>query len=495
MFAQNILELIRAAATNLPTDVVEALLAAKNRETNPRGKLTLGIILQNIALAKKLNRPLCQDTGSLTFFVKAEPQSWSKIAKAIDAATRKATKIGLLRPNSVDSVSGKNLGNIPKIEFESKSSSGSLSRREAFGLRKRGAVEISLLLKGGGSENVSAQVALPLETKSGLAGRDLAGVKKAALAILESSVGKGCPPGIVSIVIGGDRAEAFKIAKKNLLQKIGTPNSDSKLAKLEAEILRSINSSKIGPGGLGGQTTLLDCRIASLPRHPACFFVTLAYSCWATRRGKIILDAKGQILRNNYSKKLTHHLGGELTSVIEKAKKIQLPISEKAVRELRAGELVAISGRIFTARDQVHNFVVEGGSLTPELTRGLKGSGVFHAGPIAILRNKKWKIVAAGPTTSARLDVFTPKFLEKTGARVLIGKGGMGAATAQALQKFGAVYCHAIGGAAAFYADAIREVRGVDFLDEFGMPEALWELEVENMLAIVGMDARGGVIR
>ncbi len=488
MFAQNILELIRAAATNLPTDVVEALFAAKNRETNPRGKLTLGIILQNIALAKKLNRPLCQDTGSLTFFVKADPQSWTKIVKAIDAATRKATKIGLLRPNSVDSVSGKNLGNIPKVEFESKISPNP-------SLRKRGAIEISLLLKGGGSENVSAQVALPLETKSGLAARDLAGVKKAALAILESSVGKGCPPGIASIVIGGDRAEAFKIAKKNLLQKIGTPNSNPQLAKLEAEILRSINSSKIGPGGLGGQTTLLDCRIASLPRHPACFFVTLAYSCWATRRGKIILGSKGQILRNNYSKKLTHHLGGELTSATEKAKKIQLPISEKAVRELRAGDLVAISGRIFTARDQVHEFVTKGGSLTPEISRGLKGSSVFHAGPIAILKNKKWKIVAAGPTTSARLDIFTPKFLEKTGARVLIGKGGMGTATQKALQKFGAVYCHAIGGAAAFYADAIREVRGVDFLDEFGMPEALWELEVENMLAIVGIDARGGVIR
>lgn len=475
MFAQNILELIRAAATNLPTDVTEALLAAKNRETNPRGKLTLGIILQNIALAKKLNRPLCQDTGSLTFFVTAEPQSWTKIAKAIDAATRQATKIGLLRPNSVESISGKNLGNIPKIEFE---------------ISKNSKIEVSLLLKGGGSENVSTQVALPFATKFGLAARDLAGVKKAVLAILESSVGKGCPPGIASIVIGGDRAEAFKIAKKNLLKKIGTPNSDTQLVKLESEILRSINSSKIGPGGLGGQTTLLDCRIASLPRHPACFFVTLAYSCWATRRAKIVLDSTGKISSKSWSNSDRTISLAELVCNDKPAKKIQLPISEKAVRELRAGDLVAISGRIFTARDQVHDLAIR-----KKLPKSLENLGVFHAGPIAILKNKKWKIVAAGPTTSARLDVFTPKFLEKTGARVLIGKGGMGEATQKALQKFGAVYCHAIGGAAAFYADAIREVRGVDFLDEFGMPEALWELEVENMLAIIGLDARGGAIR
>jgi len=431
--------------------------------------MVLEIILQNIALAKKLNRPLCQDTGSLTFFVKSDSKNWEKIKKAIFTATKKATKTGLLRPNSVDPVSGKNLGNIPEIEFE---------------IAKNLKTEISLLLKGGGSENVSTQISLPLETKFGLATRDFNGVEKAVIEILESSVGKGCPPGIASIVIGGDRAEAFKLAKKNLLKKIGSQNSNSKLQKLSDKILQKINLTKIGPGGLGGRTTLLDCRIDSLPRHPASFFLTLAYSCWAMRWGKIVLSSSGKILKNNFSKKVLLD-----NFEIKKAKKIQLPVSEKEIRKLRAGEVIAISGRIFTARDRVHDFV-----MRKNLPKNLEKLAVFHAGPIVIQKNKKWKIVAVGPTTSARLDIFTPEFLSKTGTKIIIGKSGMGEVTQKALQKFGAIYVHAIGGAAAFYADSIREVCGVDFLEEFGMPDAMWELEVENLLAIVGMDSFGGKI-
>ncbi|MFH0776120.1 MAG: FumA C-terminus/TtdB family hydratase beta subunit [Patescibacteria group bacterium] len=490
MLVQNIFELIRTAATNLPADVAEALLAAKKRETNSRGQIALAVILRNIFLAQNLERPLCQDTGALTFFVKSSPKNWPKIEKAILTATEKATKIGLLRPNSVDPLSGKNLGNIPKIEFENQISPNP-------SLPKRGAIEIQLLLKGGGSENVSAQISLPAETRFGLAGRDLAGIEKAACEIIQNSIAKGCPPGVASIVVGGDRAEAFKLAKKNLLQKIGKQNSDPVLAKVEATILRKINSSKIGAGGLGGRTTLLDCRVAALPRHPASFFVTLAYSCWATRRAKIVLDSAGKILQKDSLKKF---LSMELD--LGEIKKIQLPISEKEIRQLRAGDLVAVSGRIFTARDQVHQL-----ALKKKLPQDLRGLGIFHAGPIAI-QNKVaprqardkfpekeiWKIVAAGPTTSARLDLFTPQFLAKTGARVLIGKGGMGEATRAALQKSGAVYLHAIGGAAAFYADSIKKVHSVNFLAEFGMPEAMWELEIENFLAIVGMDSVGGKI-
>ncbi|MFH0776830.1 MAG: FumA C-terminus/TtdB family hydratase beta subunit [Patescibacteria group bacterium] len=490
MITDSIFELIHAAATNLPADVVESLISAKSRESDARGKIAFEIILENIARAKKSARPICQDTGAITFFVKSLPKNWEKIGKAIIAATKKATKVGLLRPNSVDPISGKNLGNRPKIEFEISASSIS---------------KIQVLLKGGGSENVSAQISLPAETKFGLAGRDLAGIEKAARELLENSVAKGCPPGVASIVVGGDRAEAFKLAKKNLLTKIGTPNSNPVLAKMEATILRKINSTRIGAGGLGGRTTLLDCKIAKLPRHPASFFVTLAYSCWATRRAKIVVDSAGKILANDFSKRM---LPTDFTP--KNARKITLPTSEKEVRELRVGDLVAVSGCIFTARDQVHQF-----ALKNKLPKNLQNLGIFHAGPIAIRQKvasrqvqqahykqargkfsekEIWKIVAAGPTTSARLDAFTPQFLAKTGARILIGKGGMGEATQKALQKFGAVYCHAIGGAAAFYADAIREVRGVDFLDEFGMPEAMWELEVENLLAIVGMDAQGGKI-
>ncbi|MCF7836756.1 FumA C-terminus/TtdB family hydratase beta subunit [Candidatus Gracilibacteria bacterium] len=468
MFTQSIFELIRETSTNLPADVAEALIQARNLESkNFRSKLSLAVILKNIELAQKQKTPICQDTGFPTFFVKANPAKWKVIEKAILAATKKATQEGVLRDNSVEILSGKNVGNLPKIEFE---------------ISQNSEIEIALLLKGGGSENVSAQFSLPAETDSGLAGRDLDGVKKVVLGWIKKTGGKGCSPAIISIVIGGDRAAGLTLAKKKLLQKIGTENSNPELAKLEAEIIRAANATKIGAMGLGGATTLLDCKIATLNRHPASYFVTLAYSCWATRRGKISLDSKGEFLHDDFSKKvLSENL--KLTKI----KKIQLPISEKEVRKLRVGEVVAISGKLFTARDQVHALVSR-----QKLPKNLSGLGVFHCGPIMMKKGKNWRAVAAGPTTSARLDSFTSKFLEKTGVRVFIGKGGMGVTTQKALKKFGAVYLHAIGGCGAFYASSIKKVCGVDFLEEFGMPEALWEIEVEDFLAVVGMDAKGG---
>ncbi|MFH1546434.1 MAG: FumA C-terminus/TtdB family hydratase beta subunit [Patescibacteria group bacterium] len=501
MLEKNILELIRETSTNLPADIVEALIQARNLESKTlssqkrgsRGNLSLEVILKNIELAQNQKTPICQDTGLLTFFVKAEPSTWKKIGKAIRSAVRKATKEGILRPNAVDSISGKNVGNIPKIEFDFLTSS------------KKGNVEIALLLKGGGSENVSAQIALPTQTDFGFAKRDSEGVKLVALQILKNAGGKGCPPGIISIVIGGDRASGFALAKKNLLKKIGEENPNPKLKKLEAEILCAANKLKIGAGGFGGRATLLDCKVDCLHRHPASFFVSAAYSCWACRRGKVILDSRGKIIKPRLKTPLTSQLTGRLTSEnlkLGKIKKIKLPISAAEVRKLKAGEVVSVSGKIFTARDRVHELVVRGG-LTPEISRGLKGAGVFHCGPIAIqievprqargkFSKKIWRFIAAGPTTSARLEPFTPKFIEKTGVRILIGKGGMGEATARALRKFGCVYLHAIGGAAAFYANSVHEVCGVDFLEEFGMPEAMWSIEVKNFLAIVGIDSSGG---
>ncbi len=467
MLEVNILGLIREVSTNLPCDVVEALIQTRNLESkSSRGKLSLDVILKNIELARDQKTPICQDTGSLTFFVKANASSWKKIEKAIHAAVRKATREGTLRPNAVDPVTGENLGNVSKIEFEV---SGSPK------------VEIALLLKGGGSENVSAQVSLPMETEFGFAKRNLEGVKLVVIQILKNAGGKGCPPGIASVVIGGDRASGFALAKKNLLKEIGGENPNPKLKKLEAEILTSANKLKIGASGLGGRTTLLDCKIAALPRHPASFFVSLAYSCWACRRGRIVLDSRGKIISDSFSKKV---LREDLK--LKKIKKIQLPISVAEVRKLKVGEVVSVSGKLFTARDRVHEF-----AISKKLPKEMKGLGVFHCGPIAIQKNRKWQFVAAGPTTSARLDSFTPKFIEKTGVRILIGKGGMGETTARALQKFGAVYLHAIGGAAAFYANSIREVHGVDFLEEFGMPEAMWNIEVKNFLTIVSIDSSG----
>jgi fumarate hydratase class I len=165
------------------------------------------------------------------------------------------------------------------------------------------------------------------------------------------------------------------------------------------------------------------------------------------------------------------------------------PFSEPAVRALKVGDEVAISGTLFTGRDAVHKYLHEGGSLPPEVN--LRDGVLYHCGPVVLSENGGWRVVAAGPTTSTREEPYQAHIIEKFGLRGVIGKGGMGARTLEACRKFGCVYLHAVGGAAQVLAECIKRVRGVSFLEEFGSPEAIWELEVERFPAVVTMDSHG----
>ena len=168
-------------------------------------------------------------------------------------------------------------------------------------------------------------------------------------------------------------------------------------------------------------------------------------------------------------------------------KSIQLPVDEKTVRSLKAGDVVSLSGVIVTGRDAFHKHFSDGGSIPKEF----KDGALYHCGPVVIRDGEGWKVVAAGPTTSVRENVYEPKFIAASGVRLIIGKGGMDEATHAALVKHGAVYLQAVGGAAALAAATVKKVEKVDFLDEFGAAEACWHLRVENFTAVVAMDASG----
>ncbi len=475
MFTNSILQLIKEASTNIPEDVLEALFQAKNtEEQNSKGKLSLEIILKNIELAKNLKAPICQDTGLPTFFVKIpEGVLQKKVKDNILEATKKATKEGFLRPNAVDSITGKNSGNnigegIPKIYFEE-------SKDENL--------NITLLLKGGGSENVSDQISLPSDLKDfGKAERNLEGVKKSVLQIIKNAQGRGCAPGIISVHIGSDRAGGYEYAKKNLLEQIGKKNENLELEKLEAEIIKEANNMNIGPMGLSGKTTILDCKISSSHRIPASFFVTVSYMCWASRRANIIVNKKGEIIKNNFNSKIIKQ-----TTSLKDIKKINFPISEKEVRTLKVGDMLLLNGTIYLGRDSLHAY-----SQNNKLKKDISGSAIYHCGPIAIKnKSNEWEFLAAGPTTSIREEPYEADFIKKTAIKAVIGKGGMGNSTLEALKKYGAVYLHTIGGAASYYAKNIKKVIDVDYLEEFGIPEAMWKVEVENFFCIVSMDSNG----
>ena len=172
---------------------------------------------------------------------------------------------------------------------------------------------------------------------------------------------------------------------------------------------------------------------------------------------------------------------------------LSIPVSEAEIRSLHAGDVVSLNGRLYTGRDKFHKFIAEGGQLPVDFSNG----ALYHCGPVCVGEKwesgkvEEWKVVAAGPTTSVRENVYEPLFIEKSGVRLIIGKGGMDAVTHEAMRKHGCVYIQAIGGAGAFYASCVRRVAGVSLLDEFGAAEAVWHFDVEDFRGIVAMDTHG----
>ena len=169
---------------------------------------------------------------------------------------------------------------------------------------------------------------------------------------------------------------------------------------------------------------------------------------------------------------------------------IPIPISEEQIRSLKVGDEVALSGVVFTGRDAVHKYLHDGGKLPPEVN--LRGSVLYHCGPVVIKDEQgRWKVTAAGPTTSIREEPYQGQIIKEFGLRGVIGKGGMGDRTLAACQEHGCVYFHAVGGAAQVLAECIKSVRGVYLMEKFGAPEAIWEFVIENFPVVVTMDAHG----
>ncbi len=274
-----ILQLIKTASTTLPGDVADALKKAHAKERKgSNAKAVLSDILTNIEIARQDSIPLCQDTGTINLFITHPKEiAQSFIKGEVNKAVKAAVKKGYLLQNAVDPVTGTNTGTgigdgNPSIHFTQ-------SRAKS--------VRIDLLLKGGGSENVSAQYSLP---DSGLkAYRDLDGVKRCVIDAVFRAQGRGCAPGIIGIGIGGDRASSYNIAKKQLLRKLDDVNEDAALMKLENDLMAKLNTLCIGPMGVGGKTTVLSVKAGALARVPASFFVSVAYICWALRRASCVV--------------------------------------------------------------------------------------------------------------------------------------------------------------------------------------------------------------
>src|SRR5437588_9524205 len=382
--ATSLLELITQTSTNLPPDVRQAMSIAANVETpGTQSSQALDIILSNVDMAVDDEGPICQDTGMPTFFVHTPVGvNQLRIRAAILEAVAEATRRGKLRPNSVDSITGKNSGNnlgeeTPVINFEQ---------------WEQDDIEIKLILKGGGCENKNIQYSVPCNLDHlGRADRNLEGVRKCILHAVWQAQGQGCAPGAVGVCIGSDRAHGYDLAKGELFRTLDDVNPNPTLAKLEAEIMEQANTLGVGAMGFGGQASLIGCKITAANRLPASFFVSVAYDCWALRRlGGPLAAATGAITKWLYrdpARKVEKMARGEGFPLTGREVVLTPPLTEAQMRALKVGDVVLITGEMFTGRDNVHKHLMEN---TPPVD--LQGAAHHLCRPVTSEDGERWSV-------------------------------------------------------------------------------------------------------
>lgn len=281
--------IIKQAVIYLPDDIKQALKKAYAEETSETGKTQLKAILDNIDLAEKYQAPVCQDTGTIIFFIKAgaRVKDLDKVEAALISATKRATKEVPLRPNAVDPFTGKNSGDntgryVPVINWEIVSGD---------------TLELTVMTKGGGSENVCLGGMI-------VPGEGIKGVKKFVVDAVVKAGAQPCPPNILGIAMGAGADTSMKLAKKALLRPLTEHNPDPEIAKLEKEIFEAVNMTGIGPMGLGGKTTVLGVHIDHAFRHPASFPVAVAFNCWASRRATARIKPDGTVEYSTHKSKV-----------------------------------------------------------------------------------------------------------------------------------------------------------------------------------------------
>ncbi|MBI4164603.1 MAG: fumarate hydratase, partial [Acidobacteria bacterium] len=412
-FRESMLELIIHTSTNLPPDVRQAMSwALKTESPGTQSGQALTIIGENIDMAADAEGPICQDTGMPTFEIKT-PVGVNQLVmkKQILDAVAEATKRGKLRPNSVDSVTGKNSGNnlgtgTPILHFEQ---------------WEEPDVEVRLILKGGGCENTNAQYSVPAELDHlGRADRNLQGVKKCVLHAVWKAQGQGCAPGAVGVCIGSDRAGGYHHAKLQLFRTLDDVNPEPTLAKLEAEIMDEANKIGVGTMGFGGKVSLIGCKIAAANRLPASFFVSVAYDCWAYRRLGVLLDANSGAIKKwlyrDPDRPIEKLVSGAGFQVSGREIRLETPLTEEKVLALKVGDVVLINGPMVTGRDAAHTYL-----LHHEAPCDLRGAILHHCGPVMLKDGERWYTNAAGPTTSIREEPYEADIIKRFGLRAVMG--------------------------------------------------------------------------
>ena len=461
-----------------PLDFVQALEKAYHREESKAAKDAIAQILINSRMSAEGKRPLCQDTGIVTCFVKVGMDvKWDKTDLTVQQMVDEGTRRAYLNPDNP--LRASIVADPAGARKNTKDNTPSVVHVD---LVAGSEVEVMIAAKGGGSENKTKMVMLNPSD-------DVAAWVEKTL----PTMGAGwCPPGMLGIGIGGTAEKAAVLAKESLMDPVDIHElmergAETAEEKMRLDIFERANKLGIGAQGLGGLTTVVDIKIKTAPTHAASKPVVMIPNCAATRHVHFTLDGSGAA--DLKAPKLEDW--PEVTfEVGEDTRRVNLDtLTKEDTQEWKMGETVLLSGTILTGRDAAHKRLqdmINSGEGLPEGV-DFDNKFIYYVGPVDAVGDEA--VGPAGPTTATRMDKFTDLMLEKTGIVGMIGKAERGPATVESIKQNKSVYLMAVGGAAYLVSKAIKKARVVAF-EDLGM-EAIYEFEVEDMPVTVAVDSEG----
>ncbi len=461
-------DLVIKANKILPSDAVNALLDARGRERSRTGQMVLDVVLENIRCARRLGLPICQDTGIDVFLIEIgqDLQVEGDLKEAVNKGLAQGTKKGLLRSSVCDPLTRRNTGDntpgvihvdvVPGDEFK-----------------------ITIMPKGCGSENMSGLSMLPPS-----AGEK--GVVKTVAEFVKKAGPNPCPPGVIGVGIGGTMEQAALLAKKALARPLGEESSREDVSRLECAILHELNRLGVGPVGLGGSVTTLGVAVEVYPCHIASLPVAVNIQCHAVRHASATWSGGRWQIEDAGPEVPIEERPDFLGISWPDVTRLELPLARDAVRSLRAGDWVLLNGPVYTGRDQTHRRLKELIDQGEELPVDLSGQLIYYVGPSPAPPGRP--VGSAGPTTSYRMDAYTPLLLDK-GVLGTMGKGKRSPEVVEAIKRHGAVYLATIGGAGAYLSECIEGCEPVAF-EDLG-PEALFRMVLKDFPAVVINDSLG----
>jgi fumarate hydratase class I len=476
-FIQSVADAFQYISYYHPADFIKALAQAYDREESPAAKDAMAQILINSRMAAEGHRPICQDTGICIAFIKAgmdvrwdtrlslEQMVNEGIRRAYTDADNPLRGSVLADPDGKRTNTGDNTPGVTHVELVPGST-----------------VEVIVAAKGGGSENKS-KFAMLLPNDS---------IVDWVLSVVPTMGADWCPPGILSLGIGGSPEKAMLMAKWGMMEPLNlhelrARGPSSRAEELRLELYEKVNALGIGAQGLGGLSTVLDVKVTDYPTHAASKPVALLPNCAATRHAHFTLDGSGPV----HLEPPNLNDWPSLTLDLATSRRIDLDtLTKDQIATWKSGERLLLSGKLLTGRDAAHKRLAEMISRGERLPVDFTNRFIYYVGPVSPVRNEA--VGPAGPTTSSRMDKFTETMLAATGLIGMVGKSERGSIAIEAIKKHRAVYCIAVGGAAYLVSKAIRKSRVLAF-EDLGM-EAIYEFEVRDMPVTVAVDSVGNAV-